>query len=129
MNNKIKFKGRLGIFFHWPVIITAVLLLLNIGVYVYDTKSGAFVSIFIILYAVSTGIMYAFSTKHITREVISFATQYSTVQKKLLNEFEIPYALLDSAGKLMWVNEKFGELTGVDKKYHKSKSNIPNKNF
>ena len=40
--------------------------------------------------------------------------------KKLLNEFEIPYVLLDSAGKIMWRNEKFGEMTGIDKKYHKS---------
>ncbi len=120
MNNKIKFKGRLGIFFHWPVIITIALFLLNIGVYVYDVKSGAFVTIFIIIYALSTSILYFINTKYIAREVIGFATQYSTVQKKLLNEFEIPYALLDSSGKLMWGNEKFGELAGVDKKYHKS---------
>lgn len=120
MNNKIKFKGRLGMFFHWPVIITIALLLLNIGVYVCDAKSGAFVTIFIIIYAISTGILYAVNTKYIAREVIGFATQYSTVQKKLLNEFEIPYVLLDSSAKVMWGNEKFGELAGVDKKYHKS---------
>lgn len=120
MNRKIKFKGRLGIFFHWPVIITIALLLLNIGVYVCDAKSGAFVTVFIIIYAVATAVVYAVNTKYITREVVGFATQYSTVQKKLLNEFEIPYVLLDSSAKVMWGNEKFGELTGVDKKYHKS---------
>ena len=120
MNNKIKFKGRLGVFFNWPIIIAAALALLNVGVYVYDVKSGAFVSIFIILYGVATGIVYAINTPYIAREVVGFATQYSTVQKKLLNEFEIPYVLLDSAGKVMWLNEKFGEMTGVDKKYHKS---------
>ena len=120
MNNKIKFKGRLGMFFHWPVIITIVLLLLNVGVYVCDVKSGMFVTTFIMLYALATAIVYAINTKYITREVIGFATQYSTVQKKLLNEFEIPYVLLDSSTKVMWGNEKFGEMAGVDKKYHKS---------
>ena len=120
MNNKIKFKGRMGVFFNWPIIITAILAALNIGVYAYDVKSGFFVTVFIMLNAVISGIMYSINTPHIEREAVDFATQYSTVQKKLLNEFEIPYVLLDSAGKVMWLNEKFGEMTGVDKKYHKS---------
>ncbi len=120
MDNKIKFRGHLGVFFHWPVIITIALTLLNVGVYAYDVKSGAFVSIFILIYAVSTGIMYVVNTQHIAHEVVDFATEYSTVQKKLLNEFEIPYVLLDNVGKIMWRNEKFGEMTGIDKKYHKS---------
>ena len=120
MNKKIKFKGKMGIFFNWPVIITIALALLNVGVYVYDVKSGLFVTIFVAINAVTSGIMYSINTPHIQREIVDFATQYSTVQKKLLNEFEVPYVLLDSAGKIMWLNEKFGEITGVDKKYHKS---------
>ena len=31
----------------------------------------------------------------LVNELINFATQYGTVQKQLLNEFEIPYALVD----------------------------------
>ena len=120
MNMKVKFKGRLGAFLKWPIIIAVILAALNVGVYVYDIKSGLFVSSFILIYAVSTAIVYVANLEHIGREVIDFATEYSTVQKKLLNEFEIPYVLLDSAGKVMWLNEKFGEMVGVDKKYHKS---------
>ncbi len=118
--NKIKFKGKLGVFFNWPVIITIALAALNIGVYFYDVKSGVFVTIFILIYAVATGIVYFLNMPYLAHEVVGFATEYSTVQKKLLNEFEIPYVLLDSAGKIMWMNEKFGAMTGVDKKYHKS---------
>lgn len=120
MKNKIKFKGKMAVFFNWPVIITAVLAALNVGVYFYDVKSGLFVTAFIVINAAVSGIMYYINTPHIQREVVDFATEYSTVQKKLLNEFEIPYVLLDSVGKVMWLNEKFSEMTGVDKKYHKS---------
>lgn len=120
MKNKIKFKGKMAVFFNWPVIITAVLAALNVGVYFYDVKSGLFVTAFIAINAAVSGIMYYINTPHIQREVVDFATEYSTVQKKLLNEFEIPYVLLDSVGKVMWLNEKFSEMTGVDKKYHKS---------
>ena len=52
------------------------------------------------------------------------ATQYAKEQKKLLNEFEIPYALLDYTGKILWVNERFSELTGVGRNYHKGRMGI-----
>ncbi len=120
MNKKIKFKGRMGLFFNWPIIITAVLIMLNVGVYTYDVKCGIFVTIFIMINAIASWVMYSINTPHIARAAVDFATQYSTVQKKLLNEFEVPYVLLDSAGKVMWLNEKFGEMTGVDKRYRKS---------
>jgi len=120
MNNKIKFKGRLGLLLNWPIIISIALALLNVGVYVYDIKSGLFVSFFVLAFGISTGIVYALNIQYLSREVVGFATEYSTVQKKLLNEFEIPYVLLDHSGKVMWLNEKFQEIAGVDKKYHKS---------
>ena len=60
----------------------------------------------------------------LVNELINFATQYGTVQKKLLNEFEIPYALLDYNGKVLWVNEKFTEITGKTKNFHKSITSI-----
>lgn len=57
-------------------------------------------------------------------EVINFATQYGTIQKKLLNEFEIPYALLDYNSKILWMNEAFSKITEKDKAYHKSIATI-----
>ena len=120
MNQKIKLKGRLSVFLHWPLIITMILAFLNVGVYVYDFKSGIFVSVFIILFAISTTVVYTLNQQYLVQEMVTFATQYSTVQKKLLNEFEVPYVLLDGVGKILWSNEKFQEITLTDKKYHKS---------
>lgn len=45
-------------------------------------------------------------------------------QKKLLEEFEIPYALLDHDGKILWLNQNFSEVTGKDKTYHKTINGI-----
>jgi c-di-AMP phosphodiesterase-like protein len=55
---------------------------------------------------------------------VNFATQYGTVQKQLLNDFEIPYALLDYNSRFLWMNEKFTEITGKDKNYHKSVTTV-----
>lgn len=120
MNKKIKLTGRLGLFYWWPLVLTGVLAFFNIGVYVYDVKSGVFVSIFLLVAAGASVLNYKLNGQYIMQEIVGFATQYSTVQKKLLNEMELPYVLLDSAGKIMWGNERFLEETNVDKKYHKS---------
>jgi len=52
--------------------------------------------------------------------MIQFATQYATVQKEILDDFQVPYALLDMSGRILWMNGQFSKLTGKDKGYHKT---------
>ena len=53
-------------------------------------------------------------------ELISFATQYGQVQKVLLRELELPYAILDDTGKIVWTNEAFEKIVHKEKGYKKS---------
>ena len=62
--------------------------------------------------------------KDIFGELVNFATQYGQVQKSLLQEFCLPYALLDNQGCLLWMNAEFGKLTGKEKNYHRSITSI-----
>lgn len=124
MNNKIKFKGKLGVFYYWPVIIASIFAGLNIGVYFFDIKSGFFVSVFLLIYIIATTVVYAVTKSSVFQEMIGFASSYSHVQKKFINELEIPYVLIDGAGKIMWLNEAFKEIAGVDKRYRKSITSI-----
>lgn len=120
MKKKIRFKGKLRNYLYWPMLLTILLLVINIGLYFYDIKSGAVISGFLVIYFVVELSFYCYNKPHLVNEIINFATRYATVQKRLLNEFEIPYALLDVNGKILWVNEEFANITGVDKTYHKS---------
>lgn len=120
MKKKIRFKGKLRNYLYWPMLLTILLLVINIGVYFYDTKSGVVISGFLVIYFVVELSFYCYNKPHLVNEIINFATRYATVQKRLLNEFEIPYALLDVNGKILWINEEFSNITGVDKAYHKS---------
>ena len=57
-------------------------------------------------------------------ELISFATQYGQVQKVLLKEFIVPYALLDNNGKILWMNDAFAKLCGKTRRYRKTVTNL-----
>ena len=120
MKSKVRFKGKLRSYLCWPLWLTIPMTLADVGLYFYDVTAGFLLTVFIAVYFVLELGLYYNTRPRLANEIINFATQYATVQKKLLNEFEIPYALLDYTGKILWVNERFSELTGVGRNYHKS---------
>ena len=119
-NHSIKFKGRLRSYLCASLYLIPIFVLLGIPFYFTDKNAGICISCFTGVYAVIVIVGYYRIRPLLTNELINFATQYGTVQKKLLNEFEIAYALLDSNGKIWWVNNRFEDMTGKDKSYHKS---------
>ena len=100
-NRSIKFKGRLRSYLCSPLYLIGVLVLFNIPFYLIDTRAGICMSGFTGIYAVTVIVTYYRNKPLLLNELINFATQYGSVQKKLLNEFEIAYALLDYNGRLL----------------------------
>lgn len=120
MNGKVKFSGQLNTYLRWPILLSAMLLVMNIAVYFISIKAGAVVSIFAAVYIAIVVLLYFHNRPILLNELISFATQYGQVQKSLMRDFALPYALLDSQGNLLWVNTAFTEVTGKERKYRKS---------
>lgn len=120
----IKLKGKLRGYLNWPLYLTIVLILMDVAMYAQDIQMGAEFSGFIVLYVIIVLISNRRNRPLLINELVNFATQYGTVQKQLLNDFEIPYALLDYNSRFLWMNEKFTEITGKDKNYHKSVTTV-----
>lgn len=120
MKQNIKLKGRLRYYMYTPLYVTILLLFLNILIYFEDKRAGVIVTIFVVIYFIFIFTTYIWNKPVLTKEMIHFATQYATVQKQLLDDFEIPYALLDINGIILWMNKEFEQLTGKDKGYHKT---------
>ena len=107
-----------------PMLLAVLLVLMNIPMYFYQKEAGLAISVFTVVYCIVVTVSFHRSKPYFMNELINFATQYGTVQKKLLNEFDVAYALIDYNGKISWVNEKFTELTGKDKDYHRSITSV-----
>lgn len=120
MKKKVKLKGQLRNYMLSPILLTGLLIVMNVPLYFYQLEAGIGVSVFTVIYFAIVLLNYKKNKPLFADEIIDFATQYGTVQKKLLDEFDVAYALLDYNGKILWVNEKFEELTGKDKNYHRS---------
>lgn len=97
-----------------------VLILVNLAVYLISIPAGLVVSCFMLLYFAVVLTLQFYNKPVIINEMVSFATQYGQVQKVLLRELEIPYAMLDEYGRIIWTNEAFERVVHKEKGYRKS---------
>ena len=51
-------------------------------------------------------------------------TRYDVLEKRILEELALPYAIMDTNGRMIWSNKVFSELTGKDQFYKKNISSI-----
>jgi Predicted signaling protein consisting of a modified GGDEF domain and a DHH domain len=124
MGKKYKLKGQLKAYLQWPIFLTILLIAMNVWLYMLDLRAGILMSAFIVIYLLVVLILYFYNKPLIINELIAFATQYSQLQRVLLKQFEIPYGLLDSDGRILWMNEEFLSVTHKEKGYRRSISTI-----
>jgi len=120
MKKHIKVKGRIKTYLNFTIYLGIVLCVVSLIVGLLDARSGLVVSLFTMLYLAITFTLYFYNKPIIMNELISFATEYGQIQKRLLRELDIPYALLDDNGKVMWTNIAFEEVVHQPKGYSKS---------
>ena len=120
MSKTVRLKGRLRIYLYTSLALGVVLALVNVGIYFMNVKAGVAVSVFVLVYLAIMAGLLLYSRPMIMNDLINFATQYGTIQKKLLRELELPYALLDDNGRVIWTNRAFEEAVHKEKGYKKS---------
>ena len=124
MRQDVKLKGKLKGYTQTPLVLTALFGAMDVWMYVLNIKAGVLGSVFVGIYFFVMLFVYWRNKPILMNELIDFATQYGTVQKRLLNEFEVPYAVMDATGKLLWMNRQFEALSEKNKGYHKSITTI-----
>lgn len=107
-----------------PVWLTILFAALAVWVCFLNRMAGLLCVIFVAVYFVIVLLVYRRSSRYVTNEMVDFAMRYGTVQRKILNEFEIPFAILDQSARFLWMNQKFCELTGKDKHSNASIASI-----
>ena len=120
MKKYIKLKGRIKTYLQFTLYLGALLIVVNLGTYLIDYRAGLLLTCFTIFYFAIVLSALFYNKPLIMNELISFATQYGQIQKRLLRDLEIPYALLDDTGKVIWANTAFERITNKDKGSNKS---------
>lgn len=120
MKNSVKLKGRLKGYLQSSLYLGFLLIVVDILIYLLDYRAGLVLSGFIIFYFAIILSMLLYNKPVIMNELVSFATQYGQIQRRLLRDLELPHALLDDSGRVIWTNIAFEKMIHQDKGYRKS---------
>lgn len=121
---KIRIKGVLRTYLNVSVYLGILLAIVNLAIYLLDYRAGLVLSCFVLLYFAITMYLYLRNKSVVLNELVSFATEYGQIQRQLLRELELPYALLDDNGKIIWMNKMFEQTIQKEKGFSKPISNI-----
>ena len=124
MRNRLKVRGKLRSYLQLPLLLGILLAVMNVLIFMINTEAGIALCLFTVIYLGVVIFTMLLSGPAISSELISFATEYGQVQKQLLSDLEIPYALLDESGKVIWTNDAFEQIMNITRKYSKNISNL-----
>lgn len=116
----MKLKGRLKSYTQTSIYLGLLLVAVNLLIYILNVPAGLVLTCFTLFYFAVTTLLQLYNKPIIMNELVSFATQYGQIQKVLLRELEIPYAMLDEEGHIIWTNAQFEHVVHRDKGYRKS---------
>jgi len=117
---RVRLKGKLLFYLQAFIYLGILLVLLNLAIFTIDFTAGLILAVFTVLYFIVLFYLNFYNKPIIMNELISFATQYGQIQKRLLRELDLPNALLDDTGKVVWTNIAFERVVHQEKGYHKS---------
>ena len=105
MRHDIRLKGKLAAYLRWPFILTAVLVAVTILVFIFaGYKAGFIAAMGLIIYIVASAVIYLYMKPGIMEELTQFAMEFASLQHTLMEDLDVPYALIDESGRILWSN-------------------------
>ncbi len=108
-------KTRIEKFLQAPLKLLFILFILVAGLVVYDHKIGIIVGMVVVIYSIAVLVMYYSYKPMIMMELVGYAFEQGQIQRELLKELAVPYALIDIDGLILWHNDEFENMVGETK--------------
>lgn len=109
-NNQIKLKGKMKTYMQWPLYMGLLMVTMNAAMFMVNKKAGMVMAVYVLIYLIVASVLNFKMKPTILRSMVDFAVGYSQIQKQVLKELELPYALLDSSEKILWMNDAFSRI-------------------
>ena len=122
--HSVKLSGQLKAYILWPVCLGVLLFLISISLFLFSNAAGFIMLAFCLIYLIMIGLMLFYYRPAIMNNMVEFASGYSQVQRSLMSELSVPYALLDEGGRTLWFNDAMKKLTEKNRNYRKGISLI-----
>lgn len=112
---KILLQNKIEQYLRIPFFLLVPLVVFNGLLYMKDVETGVYFSVLMAAYILIIIFIYVHNKPGIMTTLVRFAFEQGQVQKELLKDLAIPYALIDFDGKILWANPLFYAIIGNEK--------------
>lgn len=104
-------KGIINLYLNWPLVLGIYLFIVLIIVCVVNQDAGFLLAPFFLIYILVAIYLKSIKYNNLNAAIAKLAENLSNRQRIYFSKIDLPHALLDSAGKIIWANDKFLELS------------------
>lgn len=115
MKENMKVRGQLKWYLAWPLLLSLFLMFANVAVILVSWQAACMMLPFTITYIAMSAWLRVYSRKRVLGGLVEFSAEYAWIQKQLLTEMALPYALADDDGRIVWMNQAFQEIIALEK--------------
>lgn len=124
MKTKIKLKGSLKAYLRWPFTLSILLICMDLSMFCVDREAGWIMLGYVILYMIISFSILLYRNSRLNCDLMNFASSFGQVQKQLIKEMVVPYAILDEEGHMLWANDEFMSIVEYEKTARRNISNV-----
>lgn len=110
MKENLKVKGQLRVYLAWPLLFSLFLIFANVAVSFASNMGALLMLPFTLCYIALAAWISVYSRKRILAGLVEFSSEYAWIQKQLLTDMALPYALADEDGRVIWMNQAFQDV-------------------
>ena len=107
MNREKILKTKIENYLLMPILVSSILVFMCIGLFFLDRNAAIIASAVVGIVIVIELVVYFITKSGIMPSLFAFAQEQDQIQRQLLKELVIPYAILDVDGKILWGNNEF----------------------
>ena len=116
MKKEKKAQELLRTYLRWPLIPAAVWIAAAVCIACVDRRAGIIAGVFALVTAAFCGHLFLVGRKNIQKAMISWSVATDELQKRLSDDLDVPYAFVDRAGGIAWMNKAMKDLLRERKK-------------
>ncbi|MBO5488692.1 MAG: DHH family phosphoesterase, partial [Eubacterium sp.] len=109
-------KGTLKSYLRWPILLAALLIIMNIQIYTINFTAGLVMSGYVLLYLIFAILIYTFKRNVLIKDLVNYAMSFHSKTFNIAKSIDLPICILDPNGNCVWQNKLFASTFSSDLK-------------
>lgn len=104
-------KGIINSYLNWPIILSIYLIAVWVIVYCVDNSIALLILPFLIIYIIAALYLMFVKYNNLNSSIMKLAEGISNKQRIYFSKIDLPHAVLDLEGRILWANDRFLEIS------------------